>query len=103
MRAIQGVTKLPLNSPTVAGNHRITVDHNFEYGNYAVLSHETRHTNYDGRVQILSVNSTSAAAAFQQALNANEDRRYTVQPRITDADRTDTTRTRGAAITKEVK
>ena len=42
MWAIQGVMKLTLNSPTVACNHRTTGDHNFEYGNYAVPSHETR-------------------------------------------------------------
>ena len=34
MRTIQGAMELPPNSPIVAGNHRTTGDHNFEYGNY---------------------------------------------------------------------
>ena len=103
MRDIQGVTKLPLNSPTVAGNHRINGDHDFEYGNYAVPSHKTRDINDDGGVPMFPISLTNAAADFQQALYANEDRRSTVQPRITDADRMDTAPTHGAVITEEVK
>ena len=101
MRTVQGVTKLPLISPTVAGNHRITGDHNFENGNYAVPSHETRDINNDGGVPTLLISLTNAVADFQQDLEcANEDRRPAVQPRITDADRMDTAPRQGAVIPK---
>ena len=103
MRAIQGATKLPLNSPTVAGNYRTTGDHNFEYGNYAVLFHETRDINDDGGDPILPISFINAAADFQQVLDDNEDRCSTVQPCVTDADRMDTAPKRGAVITEEVR
>ena len=83
MRAIQCVTKLPLNSPNVAGNHRPTSENNFEYRNYAVPSHETRDINDDGGVPILPISFTNATVDFKQVLDVNEDRCSTVQPRIT--------------------
>ena len=58
---IQGGMKLTLNSPTVAGNHCTTSDHNFECINYAVPSHETRDINDDGGVPTLPISSTNAA------------------------------------------
>ena len=85
MWAIQGGTKLTLNSPTVAGNHCTTSDHNFERGNYAVPSHETRNINDDGGVPTLPISSTYAA--------------------VTDANQMDTTpiATPGAVITTEAR
>ena len=70
MRDIQGVAKLPLNRLTVAGNHRITGDHNFDYGNYAVPSHETRDINDDGVVPILPISFFNAAADFKDTSRA---------------------------------